>query len=95
MTRKRNRKRREKRRDRNRAKDRSLMTLPTGGGPFAGRTSVSFQGRRGDAVNDLLHFEFDDSVPIPTDEDNPTEGVRERAVVQKHLLEQMGGGEPN
>ena len=96
MTRKRNRKRRLKRRDRNLEKEQKLLALPTGGGPFAERSEVAFRGRRGDAVNDLLHFKFDDSVPIPTDEDNPTEGVRERAAIQRHLLKQVGGGDlPN
>lgn len=82
MARNRNRKRREKRRERNQLQQEELLNKKTGGGPFAGRTQLSFRGRKGDAVNEDLTFDFN-SEPVFTDEENPTEGIRERAALQK------------
>jgi hypothetical protein len=94
MTRKGNRKRRDKRRSRNQEKRQQRLTLPTGGGPFANRERLAFRTRKGEAVNDLLQFEFT-GVTVPTNEGDPTEGVRERAVVQQHLLSNLSSDEPN
>lgn len=92
MSRKRNRKRREKRRERNQTRRERLMSLPTGGGPFAGRSRIAFQCRKGDAVNELLEFEFDGRFPLPVSEElllKPPEGYAsmEDFMISQYLKE--------
>ena len=98
MTRKRNQIRREKRRARNRAKGEKLLALPTGGGPFADRAKLAFQTRKGDAVNELLEFEFGET-PIPIDEGDLTlsaESKEDKENLQVlHHLSQSDTGELN